>query len=361
MLRSYTWYLLAIILFFGSAQGEEEDQDFCKEYIYGAQSLPSEKGVATSAFSINDAYPLGDVTVPVNILHPRIQDLRITLSAEAEQEPGAKSRMIRRVLLKDAGQGSGNEMSVVFTDAADDEKSTSKTNSINPVQKLSFLYRKMGRPSVVAASGGAQGTWTLRVEDMAKDESIRIDPALDWSLVLCQISTASLNTQMDPSIGKPTTGQAVSDALQAFAGKPQPVAWAVNAGADKDIEFANNFDSYLGSMNKNCGTEEECDALKKKMWRSAAGLMYLGMKDHIDNDASLSRMSSFFGKIANRTKLGKGEDKNRWKPGQYMSSVADGASTLVQGIVSSLGDTLSALPVMDNIPVSYTHLRAHET
>lgn len=359
--RKYTRHVLAIFFLFTIVYGAEEDEDFCKEYIYGAKSLPSEeKGMVASAFSINHAYPLGDVIVPVTVLHPRIQDLRITLSAEADQLPESKSRRIRRVLLKDVGQGSGNNMSVVFTDSADEKTSISQTNPIKPVQKLSFLRRKMGRPSVVAASGGTQGTWTLRVEDLAKDESIRVEPVIDWSLILCQISTTSSNAQIESANENPTSNQAISDALQAFAGGPQPVAWAVNAGTGKDTEFANNFDSYLGSLDSDCGTTEDCNAMKQRMWRSAAALMYMGMKDHLGSDKSLFHTSNFLDKFSNLTNLGKNLGKNegqdRWKPGQYLSSLVGDASDVAQqvkeqtqGIFSSLGSALSSLPTVDNL------------
>lgn len=357
MRRCTCYFFLAILFIFNGAYGSDDEEDFCKEYLYGAKPIASEeKGVTGSVFSINHAYPLGDVIVPVTILHPRIEDVIVTLSAEAERVPGAKRRMIKRVLLKDAGQGSGNNMSVVFTDAADQKTSNSNAHPMKPVQSLSFLYGNMGHPSVVAASGGTQGTWTLRVEDTAKDESIRIDPVIDWSLILCQISTSSSDGQVESIAENPTSGQAISDALQAFAGKPQPIAWAVNAGPDKDIEFADNFDSYLNTMNNDCGTPEKCNALKQRMWKSAAALMYMGMKDHLDNDASRSRLSNLLEMFSNRTKLGEQDEKNRWKPGQYLSSLVDGASNVAQqlkeqsqGIFSSLGNTVSALPAVNTI------------
>lgn len=352
--QSHVWYLVLILLIFGNAYGEEEDQDFCKEYVYGAKPVPTQEvGVVESAFTINHAYPLGDVIVPVNIVHPRIEDLRISLSAEAETMPGAKSRMIKRVMLKDAGQGEGNSLSVVFTDDAEREMSSTSTKSMYPVQNLSFLYRKAGRPSVVAARGGTQGTWTLRVEDMAADESARENPAIDWNLILCQVDTSVSNKDKSSDVN-PTSGQAIADALQAFTGKPQPVVWNVNTGENKDVEFADNFDAYLNSFNNDCGTPEECGAMKQRMWRSAAALMYLGMKDHLGNDATLSRMSALLEKVANQTKTGKKD--GRWKPGQYASSLVEGASNVAQqlkeqtqAIFSGVGNSISNIPGVGEI------------
>ena len=153
--------------------------------------LPSDvTGVVEKTFRVEDAYPLGDVIVPLNVWHPRVDDLKVTLSAEAQRNPADKMRTIKRVILKDAGQGVGNNMSVVFTDIGGKriQDSGDIRGAVRPLQRMSFFYQHTsGKPSVIAAKGGSIGTWTLRVEDTAADKSVRWDPLFDWSLILCKV------------------------------------------------------------------------------------------------------------------------------------------------------------------------------
>jgi len=260
--------------------------------------VPSDiPGLVQKAFAVEHAFPVGDIVVPLTIWHPRLEDLRISLTAEAEKVPDSKNRFMKRVVLKDVGQAYGNNMSLVFTDMAGRriQSVENMSGAVRPVQKLSFLFNTSGRPSVVAARGGSQGTWTISVEDTTADQSKRKDAIFDWSLILCQMQTQYPVSSIPMTNGP--SGAMISDAIQAFAGKSQPMAWTVNSGS-KGIDFADNFDSYLEKMNDGCNTQEECEDKKNRLWRSAATLMYLGMKEHGQNDeTALSRLSEFIDKV----------------------------------------------------------------
>lgn len=266
----------------------------------GAEILPSDvTGVVEKALRVEDAYPLGDVIVPFNVWHPRVQDLKVTLSAEAQRDSADKMRTLKRVVLKEAGQGAGNNMSVVFTDIGGKriQDSGDVRGAVRPFQKLSFFYRNSsGKPSVIAAKGGSIGTWTLQVEDTASDEAVRRDPLFDWSLILCKVEAKGI------SMPQLATGVS-SDAVQAFSGATQPSQWTIiDGGQKKDINLGDNLDSYLQTINQDCGTDAECEDKKRKLLTSAAALMYLGMKDRDTRDNSpLSRISSLLEKAVNAT------------------------------------------------------------
>ncbi|KAI8112974.1 hypothetical protein M9435_002980 [Picochlorum sp. BPE23] len=294
---SFSKLIVAIVWLAVAGRTRGEDSDLCKEYELGAEMLPSDvTGVVEKALRVEDAYPLGDVIVPFNVWHPRVEDLKVTLSAEAQRNSADKMRTIKRVVLKEAGQGVGNNMSVVFTDIGGQriQDSGDIRGAVRPFQKLSFFYRNSsGKPSVIAARGGSIGTWTLQVEDTAADEAVRRDPLFDWSLILCKVEAKGI------SMPQLATGVS-SDAVQAFSGATQPSQWTIiDGGQVKDINIGDSLDSYLQTINQDCGTDTECEDKKRKLLASAAALIYLGMKD--GDNSPVSRISSLLEKAVNAT------------------------------------------------------------
>eukprot|EP00889_Picochlorum_renovo_P001053 jgi/Picre1/28083/NNA_001042.t1 len=289
---SFSKLIVAIVWLAVAGRTRGEDNELCKEYELGAEMLPSDvTGVVEKALRVEDAYPLGDVIVPFNVWHPRVEDLKVTLSAEAQRNSADKMRTIKRVVLKEAGQGVGNNMSVVFTDIGGQkiQDSGDIRGAVRPFQKLSFFYRNSsGKPSVIAARGGSIGTWTLQVEDTAADEAVRRDPLFDWSLILCKVEAKGI------SMPQLATGVS-SDAVQAFSGATQPSQWTIiDGGQVKDINIGDSLDSYLQTINQDCGTDTECEDKKRKLLASAAALIYLGMKD--GDNSPVSRISSLLEK-----------------------------------------------------------------
>lgn len=312
--------------------------------------LPSDvTGVVEKTFRVEDAYPLGDVIVPLNVWHPRVDDLKVTLSAEAQRNPADKMRTIKRVILKDAGQGVGNNMSVVFTDIGGKriQDPGDIRGAVRPLQRMSFFYQNTsGKPSVIAAKGGSIGTWTLRVEDTAADKSVRRDPLFDWSLILCKVEAKGVSM---PQLAAGVS----SDAVQAFSGAMQPSQWTIiDGGQVKDMNVGNNLDSYLQTINQDCGTDAECEDKKRRLLASAAALMYLGMKDHSKGESPpLSRISSLLEKAANATLSRRLDSKSKkfipWLGQKEGSSILPSFNTdKLKGPAQVLSNLLSQLPFL---------------
>ena len=166
-----------------------------------------------------DAYPLASVVVPIQVSHPSIADLRITLLAEAPESEAEKykgTRLVKQVILKEKGQGSGELLEAIYADEAEE-------GAVKPVQSLGFLFGG-SRPSVMAATGGSEGTWVIRIENTGASR-----PVVDANLALCQIETGQSSV--------------VTDVVQAFAGgnqAPLPAAapWTVNGEVVSEEEMA---------------------------------------------------------------------------------------------------------------------------
>ncbi len=118
----------------------------------------NDSGGAQAAVVVSDSAVLLGLTVGVEITHPYIGDLQISLVA-----PGGDT-----LVLAERRGGSGNNYAgVIFDDKAARAIATSLppfSGSYRPEQPLGVLI-----PRVPA------GTWTLKVVDMARDDSGTLD------------------------------------------------------------------------------------------------------------------------------------------------------------------------------------------
>ena len=289
--------LLSSIFGFTGVLAADESSSWCKTYKRG--NLPTfdqTAGVWEQAFEINDAFPLGSIVLPIQISHPSVADLRVELWAQApieiEEENHKGTRLVKQIVLKDVGQGEGEFFQAVFADEPE-------IGAIKPVQGLAFLHRG-SRPSVMAAYGGSEGMWTVRIENAGQTR-----PVVEADLVLCQIETEGADA-------------VVGDVVQAFAGSAQPVVSADSPWTIDGQEVS----------------EEELAAFRRaavlslvNMQEGAVGDSARGLFDNLKK-GSQERLSLFGAKLKNSTN---GEDDARWKPGQ-----------LVQGAVQGLGNLLTS-------------------
>ncbi len=242
-----------------------------------------------------DAYPLASVVVPIQVSHPSVADLRITLSAaapESEAEKYKGTRLVKQVILKETGQGSGEFLEAIYADEAEEGADT-------PVQSLGFLFGG-SRPSVMAATGGSEGTWIVRIENTGASR-----PVVDANLALCQIQTGQSNV--------------VTDVVHAFAGGDQPslpadAPWIVNGEVVSEEEMA--------------------------AFRRAAALALVNMRDI---DSNVMARGLFDGLKENtqtkldllKQNLDEDGEGSRWRPGQLasnaMSSIGNAVGNLLEG------------------------------
>lgn len=283
--------LSSIFGFTGVLAADDESSSWCKTYKRG--NLPTfdqTAGVWEQAFEINDAFPLGSIVLPIQISHPSVADLRVELWAQApieiEEENHKGTRLVKQIVLKDVGQGAGEFFQAVFADEPE-------IGAIKPVQGLAFLHRG-SRPSVMAAYGGSEGMWTIRIENAGQTR-----PVVEADLVLCQTETEGADA-------------VVGDVVQAFAGSAQPVVSADSPWTIDGQEVS----------------EEELAAFRRaavlslvNMQEGAVGDSVRGLFDNLKK-GSKERLWLFGAELKNSTK---GEDDTRWKPGQ-----------LVQGGLQSL-------------------------
>lgn len=122
-----------------------------------------DSGTTTSTVTIGSSATIGRISVKVNITHPNVGDLRITLKSPT----GATVQLFNR------RGGSGDNVNAVF----DDRSSTPVAQAAAP-----FLGWNKPEQALAALNGkNAQGTWTLIVEDLATGNVGKIN---GWALIV---------------------------------------------------------------------------------------------------------------------------------------------------------------------------------
>ncbi len=248
---------------------------------------------------------MASVVVPIQVSHPSIADLRITLSAAAPESEAQKykgTQLVKQVVLKETGQGSGEFLEAIYADEAEE-------GADSPVQTLGFLFGG-SRPSVMAATGGSEGTWIIRIENTGASR-----PVVDANLALCQIQTGQSNV--------------VTDVVQAFAGGEQPplpadAPWVVDGEVVSEEEMA--------------------------AFRRAAALALVNMRDADGSAMGRGLFDGLTGGTLDKLELSKnkikgdGEDP-RWRPGQLASNAISSIGNVVGNLLD--GDGLGLLEGYD--------------
>ena len=201
---------------------------------------------------------------------------------------------MKEVVLKETGQGSGEFLQAVYADEEEE-------GAVMPKQSLEFLYRG-DRPSVMAATGGSEGTWVVRIENTGESR-----PVVDANLVLCQIETGQ--------------DSLVSDAVQAFVGSIQPTL-PVGAPWTVDGEVL---------------SEEDMAAMRR-----TAALALINMKDEEGNSVvrglfdNLKEGSKARLEIL-QSRFNDTNSESKWKPGQLASSAIETIGNAVGNLLDGEG------------------------
>jgi subtilisin family serine protease len=123
----------------------------------------ADSGTTTSTLTIGSSSTIGRISVKVNITHPSVGDLRITLKSPT----GATIQLFNR------RGGSGDNINAVF----DDRSSTPVAQAAAP-----FLGWNKPEQALALLNGkSAQGTWTLIVEDLATGNVGKLN---SWALIV---------------------------------------------------------------------------------------------------------------------------------------------------------------------------------
>jgi subtilisin-like proprotein convertase family protein len=131
---------------------EDADDNIGSSFNGGSVAIPDNGTFANSTVNVGSSFTISDVDVLVNVSHPRVSDLELTLIGPGGQQ----------VLLVNRPGGAGTAGADMTGTYFDQQTNVSITGGFAP---FTGVFRPQGDLSVFNGTN-ASGTWTLRVRDL---------------------------------------------------------------------------------------------------------------------------------------------------------------------------------------------------